>query len=243
MMKKTFALAMILLLIFSMFKIVSYDHESDENMRLNGKLKLVRLNELTFDEKNKKKDEFVPEDNEARTLPEINPDYVGWLSIEGVIELPVVLGENNDFYLTHDFYKNRSVYGTAFLDANFKSNAKIQIIYAHNMTDGQMFTPLINYRDQDYYENHKKILFSEYEYEVIAVNEVNIKEDEYQYWNNQYTNTQVNRMIEHFIATSLVSTENMNKNADDGFLLLSTCIQYEPDMRFLICLKRMDVTG
>ena len=40
---------------------------------------------------------------------EINPDTVGYLKIDGTaIDYPVVKGKDNDYYLTHDFYGEKS---------------------------------------------------------------------------------------------------------------------------------------
>ena len=43
-----------------------------------------------------------------KKLLEINPDTVGYLKIDGTaIDYPVVKGKDNDFYLTHDFYREK----------------------------------------------------------------------------------------------------------------------------------------
>ena len=49
---------------------------------------------------------------------EVNPDVVGWVTVPGTgIDHPVVQAsaEDPEFYLTHDVYRKRSVYGCPFL--------------------------------------------------------------------------------------------------------------------------------
>ena len=49
-----------------------------------------------------------------------NPDMVGWIKINDTnINYPVMQTKSNpDFYLDHDFYKNQSVYGCPYVQAN-----------------------------------------------------------------------------------------------------------------------------
>lgn len=88
-----------------------------------------------------------------------NPDTVGWISIPGsTVNYPVVQGEDNEFYLNNNFYKKPSNFGSIYLDTKIDP-AKIgtrysnTVIYGHNMYDGQMFSFLLNYIQND--ENQK----------------------------------------------------------------------------------------
>ena len=49
-----------------------------------------------------------------------NPDMVGWIKIDGTnINYPVMQTPNEpDYYLNRDFYKNQSVYGCPYVQAN-----------------------------------------------------------------------------------------------------------------------------
>ena len=75
-----------------------------------------------------------------------NRDLVGWLRMEGILDLPVVY-KDNKYYLMHDFYKNKSAAGTLFLDENhpFRENAQNLLLHGHNMKDGTMFGRLVQY--------------------------------------------------------------------------------------------------
>ena len=50
-------------------------------------------------------------------LKRLNRDTVGWISISGVVDLPVVYRDNS-YYLNHDFQGQKSGAGTLFLDQN-----------------------------------------------------------------------------------------------------------------------------
>ena len=53
----------------------------------------------------------------SRGMLELNPDYVGWLTVYGTeVDGPVVQGEDNDEYLRTDFYGDYSIGGVFFMD-------------------------------------------------------------------------------------------------------------------------------
>ena len=89
-------------------------------------------------------------------LQEINPDVVAWIRIPGVLEYPVVRGEDNSYYLNHTVQKTYNIAGSIFLDYRNErdfSDSK-NIIYGHNMKDGSMFHVLRNYQDIDFFQEH-----------------------------------------------------------------------------------------
>lgn len=111
---------------------------------------------------------------DMQKLLETNRDTVGWLSIKGLLSLPVVY-RDNEYYLTHDFNGNQNSSGTLFLDKNHPLTADAQnlLIYGHNMRDGSMFGLLTHYQRDDYLKKHPFIRFStlweEEEYVIFAV--------------------------------------------------------------------------
>ena len=113
------------------------------------------------------------EDN-YKKLKEINSDYKLWISIpEFEIEYPVVQGDDNEFYLHNDFYKNKSSSGSIFLDYRVDVEGdKNLIIYGHNMKNGSMFNKITKYKEADEFKKGKiKIIENnmEYTYEVFSV--------------------------------------------------------------------------
>ncbi len=102
--------------------------------------------------------DFLPE---MLKLSRVNPDLIGWLHIDGVVNLPVVY-RDNEYYLTHDFYGHHSKAGTLFLDAGhpLTEDAANLLIHGHDMTDGTMFGLLVHYQRSGYIEKHPEIRFS-----------------------------------------------------------------------------------
>ena len=108
-------------------------------------------------------------------LRELSPDIVGWIAIPGtIVNYPIVQGRDNDFYLTHLADKTYSDVGAIFLDYlnDPAINGMNNFIYGHNLIDGRMFAILKQYRNREFFNEHKKVFLStpgmNYELEVIA---------------------------------------------------------------------------
>ena len=75
-----------------------------------------------------------------------NPDTVAWLKVNNTnINYVVVETTDNEYYLSHDFYRNNNANGWIFADfrddfTNFGTNT---IIYGHNITNRSMFGSLV----------------------------------------------------------------------------------------------------
>lgn len=109
-----------------------------------------------------------------------NTDLVAWLTIDNVLDLPVVYRDNS-YYLTHDFAKNKSTAGTIFLDENHPMTEKTQnlLLHGHNMKDGTMFGRLTQYEKSiDYLKAHPFVDFStlwhQERYVIFAVVDVSL---------------------------------------------------------------------
>ena len=62
-------------------------------------------------------------ESKTDSLYDTNNDFRFWINVNNInIDYPVVQGEDNSFYLTHDFFKEESVSGSVFLD--FRTNNK-----------------------------------------------------------------------------------------------------------------------
>lgn len=115
-----------------------------------------------------------------------NSDVIGYLEIpDTTISYPVMQSKNNpDFYLNHDIDRNYSFYGTPYLSAycDLEKSDNL-IIYGHNINGGRMFGALTQYKDEGFYQKHKKIYFTIREkskYEIFAV--ISVNKYEFPYW-------------------------------------------------------------
>lgn len=116
--------------------------------------------------------EILPE---YRTIYKENPDFAGWITIEGTrIDYPVMLREEDrEYYLHRDFYGKESYAGVPFVgNGDFMFDNDI-FIYGHNMKNGTMFAELLNYCHEDYWKAHTTIQLNtlrEYRvYEIFTV--------------------------------------------------------------------------
>lgn len=99
----------------------------------------------------------------------INPDVIAWVNIEGTaINYPIMRAPRDDphYYLHHDIYRNYSVYGVPYVDADndrasdpsYQNDPTFNaIIYGHHMDDGSMFSDLAQYSDEAYAKEHASV--------------------------------------------------------------------------------------
>lgn len=75
-----------------------------------------------------------------------NGDCVGWLAVEGTsISYPIVQASEGEpsFYLTHDFWGNRSAYGCPYIDNRTSLGHMHTLVYGHHISSSnQMFSEL-----------------------------------------------------------------------------------------------------
>jgi sortase B len=83
-----------------------------------------------------------PSRADTQVLANINPDYVGWLEIDGTnVSYPMVQGEDNDKYLHTTFLGKENKLGAIFVDVRCEEpfDAPHTIVYGHNASSGNMF--------------------------------------------------------------------------------------------------------
>ena len=178
-------------------------------------------------------------------LKQENPDVVGILEIENTnISYPVVQGNDNQYYMTHNYKKEKSKNGAIFLDKDYDWNLESNnlLIYGHNLNNGTMFQELLKYEDEKYYEEHSKILFTtlqeEGTYEIISVFKSKVYTNldnvfKYYFFINPKNEIEYNNYIENIKEKSLY---NIEKSASYGMELitLSTCSYHVKDGRFVV---------
>ncbi len=131
--------------------------------------------------------EVPPEDTIEKWEPNIdfvvlrkdNPDITAWIYIEDtVINYPVVLGNDNEYYLNHLPSGEKNKRGSIFMDYRNKADFsdKMTLIYGHNMKNGEMFSVLNDYTDSFYLSHPTVWIFTpeqNYKVELIAGYKVN----------------------------------------------------------------------
>jgi len=94
-------------------------------------------------------------------LQNINPDYIGWIKIDGTkINYPVVQGVDNWKYINTTFMGSQNRSGSIFMDRRCDDafDNYFAVLYGHNRSDGSMFTALHDYEDKAYISEHPDIM-------------------------------------------------------------------------------------
>ena len=179
----------------------------------------------------------APPRHDLAALQAENPDCVGWLTIpDTTVDYPIVWTPNDpEHYLRRDFYDSYASGGTPFLDGRNKPQAEGQnlIVYGHNMLDGSMFKPLLQYLTPNFRQTHQDIYLeldgAQYHYQVIAALETNTRSPMY-----VYTGLSDSTEMEDFRAALLEETSLDAVPQAEGYLTLSTCNNQGGDSRVLV---------
>ena len=179
----------------------------------------------------------APPRHDLVALQAENPDCVGWLTIPDTsVDYPVVwTPEKPEHYLRRDFYGNSASGGTPFLDGRNQAQAKGQnlILYGHNMLDGSMFKPVLQYLTPNFQVTHEDIYLEldgiQYHYQVIAALETSTRSPVY-----AYTDLSDSTEMEDFRAMLLEETGLDAIPQAEGYLTLSTCNDQGGNSRVLV---------
>ena len=90
-------------------------------------------------------------------LQAINPDVIGWLTIDDThIDYPVVIGDDDMEYINKDVYGDFSLSGSIFLDSDNSRDISdpYTLVYGHHMDNGAMFGDVVEFVNTDYFNSH-----------------------------------------------------------------------------------------
>ncbi len=179
-----------------------------------------------------------------------NPDFVGWINIDGVdISLPVVQGEDNKEYLKRGFDGKYSKYGSVFMNcANDVDRLNYNTsLFGHHMLDSKMFGNLIQYKDAETYKKAPVIefntIYGDYKWKIFAVFITNgtAEGDDGYIFNYLFTDLSTPEKVEKFLGEidqRAIYKPEVDIAVSDKILTLSTC-SYEFDEARLVIMARM----
>lgn len=163
-------------------------------------------------------------------LQEINPDICGWINIPGTthINYPILQSTDNDYYLSRDYTGSNLAAGSIFVDyrcdRDFNGNHNT-VIYGHNMQNGMMFSELISFLDEDFF-NENKYVYIYTEYGVYTYEIFSVFKTDYQY---KYIDTGFDDHAEfvNFVyemkANSIYQRDGIEFDENSRIITLSTC--------------------
>ena len=209
----------------------------------NNKPKVVSQKHVT---KKKKKEEVVEVYNSP--VGELvssysNTDIVAQLQIPSVnFSYPVAQTVDNDFYLSHDFYKRESNLGAIYIDyrTGDLNTAKQINIYAHNSNYYTLpFKVLEGYQDQNFFNTNNDIYLytdkKELHYKVFSI-KIITSEDEHMmiYFNDD------EEFLSHVakLRENAIFDTNEKIVKTDRLLILQTCL-YNPEGRKILVIGKL----
>lgn len=187
-----------------------------------------------------------PEDPNAEYLAQLdlsamrktNPDVLGWILIpDTVVSYPLVQGEDNEHYLSYTWDGKKSKLGSIELECTNSSDLSDfhTIIYGHNLENGQMFSDLPQYQEQDYYETHPYIYIANesgiYRYEIFSFYETTVTDITYLLRFDDEDQQQ--EFLDYCIGQSAIDT-GIEPAPEDQILTLSTCTNVDRSARWVL---------
>ena len=177
-----------------------------------------------------------------------NPDTVGFLNVDGLIELPVVHRENdNEYYLDHTFEGDHAEEGALFLDGlnRLVPEDDCLIVYGHNMKNKTMFGRLDAYGDVNYLRQHSVIHFDTiYEnraYVAFAAFSASMEPGNRRYFNVRqfiFDETEFDKFVLKLQSRSMYRIP-VDIRYGDHLLLLVTCDYTNDEGRFILALRQL----
>lgn len=188
--------------------------------------------------------------NLAEEIKAVNVTYkdaVCWLKVPGTtIDYPIFQGTDNTTYYRNDRDKEETNWGETFLDyrnnvSSLKDSWTNLIIYGHNTETDNRFTPLLNYKREEFFKTHKYIELATkdatYTYEIFATYTTDTSFyyiDTVFHSENEYAD-----FIKSLTKKSRYNTE-VEVGAADKILTLSTCDYSIKNGRFVVQAKLVE---
>lgn len=180
---------------------------------------------------------------------ELNPDYIGWLKVDGTsIDLPVVMAEDNDYYLRRDFYGNYLFAGTLFADYRTETVPHGNLtIYGHHMKDDTMFGELEFFKKPDFFKQNGLITLEKetgiHHYRVFSVAVLPGEAGSSGYidlhqWCNVLSDEQSKQMLEELHDRSAMWKNTIHMSGD-RYLFLVTCDYSRTNGRLLVAAQEI----
>lgn len=178
-----------------------------------------------------------------------NTDLRGWISIPAFeMNLPLVQGSNNDYYLKRNFYKKWVSYGVPFFDyrieeEQFKTLPRNTVIYGHNMrSDDLIFGMLEEYRDIDGFKKAPIIecntIYGDYKWVVcgVFISNSDPKHDNDYVFPYNFIDCSDQLFAEYIVELEKRSLYNTGVGLEvtDKILTLSTCAYDFNDARLVV---------
>lgn len=213
------------------------DSNNYENLKSLSPLSDSAIN--TDSEKHKKDTE-----NE-KILKDMNSDYKFWIKVDGTnIDFPVVQGKDNDFYLHHNFNKEKSFSGSIFVDSsNDLNNDSNIVIYGHNMRNDTMFAQMKHFKNENFFNTNKYITLykdgKKLNFEIFSVYLSDAKDLDSELKLSFSNKESYETYLKEQADKSLFKREGVDLQPDSRIITLVTCSYEFDDARIVVVAKEV----
>ena len=164
-------------------------------------------------------------------LLSINSDVYGWLKVNNTkVDYPVVVTDDNKYYLKHNLYKEKDKNGWIFMDYRNSTTSEISkhtIIYGHNMYySGVMFGTLHKSYQKSWYSKEENqiitfnTLYNNMKFKIFSIYKIPKTSD---YLDVKFDNDEEFLNFVKMLKDRSINNFNVEINANDKILTLSTC--------------------
>ena len=264
--------ALIAVFVYSAYALITYYMDSRENEETYENLAQMLVDRPTIPLPQDSDEETVPPETQPEQelvtvqnpetgeileiLPEyapiysLNPDLVGWISIDGTkIHYPVVQSslDNPNYYLDRNFEKKYSSHGCIYASeaADVFTPSDNVTLYGHRMADNSMFGELGYYTEKDFWQEHQYIRFDTLQerhlYQVIYVFSTTASMGEGFAYHNFVDATDSSNFNAYIFQCKELSYYDTGLTAEygDKLITLSTCEYTNTHGRLVVVAKRI----
>lgn len=170
-----------------------------------------------------------------------NDDIIAILNIASM-DIIVVQGKDNKFYLNHLLNKEQNPAGSIFLDYRENIDNSNQLnIFGHSSDYYNLpFNNLMNYLNYNFYQKNKYVTLTTnehiYKYEIFSVK----KTEEEEHLNIIFNTTEeYEKHLKNLKNNSIYKT-NVDVQSTDKILIIQTCIINDPKSLLIINLRKVE---
>ncbi len=208
------------------------------------------IKEIYYQDKN-----LINDNNSTQSklsiLKDINSDIIGWINIpDTIIDYPILQPPKDDsnFYLNHNYKKEKSRYGSIFIDPNNTLGMEVKnlILHGHHMRDGSMFAVITKFSDLNFYQEHPIIVIDTgnevTKYKIISIFKTNTKKEHgeiFDYIKNSFKDKKDFLDYIHNVKIRSLLDVPVDVNDEDSIVPLSTCSYEFEDFRTVLVARRI----
>lgn len=169
----------------------------------------------------------------------LNGDVRAWIHNEAIrVDHPILKSPDNEYYLTRDLDLSYKAMGSIFFD--FRNQTDLSdpntIIYGHNFDNGLMFSNLVWYKNQQFYEKHPfyYLYTPEQVFRVDIAAGIVVSETDVTYLVVDFdSDTEFRNLIQTIEENSVIDTEIV-LTPEDRMVTLYTCTNDWQGQRFVV---------